>query len=346
MKKILAVGALTVLGLLSCSRQPENPFFTKWKTPFATPPYEQIKTEHFLPAFQEGLKQDSLEVAAIINNSAPPTFENSVVALTETGEMLSRVSAVFYNLLSARTSDTLEALAQQIAPLITKHGDDILMNVQLFERIKTVYEQKGKLQLTPEQVTLLEKWYRDFTRGGANLDEAGKARLRAINEELALLTLKFGQNVLKETNNYELVISDSADLSGLPSDVIATAAETAKERGKTGKWIFTTQKPSMIPFLQYADRRDLREKIFKAYINRGANNNEYDNKAVLAKIAALRVERANLLGYRTHADFVLEENMAKNPARVYQLLDQLWACLLYTSPSPRDGLLSRMPSSA
>jgi len=325
MKKILAVGALTILGLLFCSRQPDNPFFAKWKTPFATPPYEQIKTEHFLPAFQEGLKQDSLEIAAIINNSAPPTFENSVVALTETGEMLSRISAVFYNLLSARTSDTLEALAQQIAPLLSKHSDDILMNVQLFERIKTVYEQKDKLQLTAEQATLLEEWYRDFTRGGANLDEAGKARLRAINEELALLTLKFGQNVLKETNNYELVIGDSADLSGLPADVIATAAETAKERGKTGQWIFTTQKPSMIPFLQYADRRDLREKIFKAYINRGANNNEYDNKAVSAKIAALRVERANLLGYRTHADFVLEENMAKNPARVYQLLDQLWA---------------------
>lgn len=317
---ILATGIL----LWSCSKTTQNPFLSEWKTPFQTPPFDQIKEDHYMPAFEEGMKQHQREIEAIVTSEEAPSFENVVVALDNSGMLLSKVSNVFFNMTSANTNDSLQSIAKKLAPMLSKHQDDILLNEKLFQKIKAIYQQKEQLALDAEQKMLLEKYYKDFVRGGADLDEEQKAELRKINEELSVLSLQFGDNVLKEDNNFELVIEQEADLAGLPDNVKTAAAEAAKERGKEGKWVFTLHKPSLIPFLQYSELRDLREKMFKAYINRGDNNNEFDNKKILSKIAALRVKRANLLGYKTHADFVLEENMAKTPAAVYNLLNQLW----------------------
>jgi len=317
----LAIGIL----FLACTQSGQNPFFTEWKTPFGTPPFNKIKEEvHYLPAFEEGMAQQQQEIEAIVNNIDAATFENTIEAMEASGDLLTKVSNVFYNMTGANTSDTLQGIAKHVAPLLSKHIDDILLNEKLFQRVKTVYEQKEKLNLTTEQNTLLEKYYKDFVRGGANLNEDQKAELREINKELSLLSLKFGENILKENNAFEMVIEKEEDLAGLPEAVIAGAADAAKERGHEGKWVFTLHKPSLIPFIQYSEKRELREKIFKAYINRGDNNNELDNKNILTNIAAFRVKRANLLGYKTHADFVLEENMAKVPENVYDLLNKLW----------------------
>lgn len=328
MKKAIVLCLVAGLLLASCAKKPEeeagNPFFSEWETPDQVPPFDKIKEEHFLPAFEEGMKQQTAEVAAIVESTEAPTFANTIEALEASGDLLTKVSNVFYNLNSAHTNDEMQAIAKEVAPLLSKHEDDILLNPDLFKRIKAVYDTKEELELTPEQAKLLDRVYKDFVRGGANLDAEKQARLREINAELSTLTLKFGENVLKETNAFELVVETEEDLSGLPDSVVTTAAEAAKEKGYEGKWLFTLHKPSMIPFLQYSDRRALREKIFKAYIMRGDNNNEFDNKAILSKIAALRVERAKLLGYETHAAYVLEENMAKTPEAVYDFLHKLW----------------------
>lgn len=302
----------------------ENPFFSDFDTPFGTPPFDKIKEEHFLPAFKEGIERQKKEIAAITSNEEPPTFENTLEALEYSGEILTKVSNVFDNLDSAHTNETLQSIAKETAPMLSRLRDDINLNEDLFIRIKSVYETKDQLDLSQEQNMLLEKIYKDFVRGGANLDPEDKETFRKINQELALFSVQFGENVLKETNAFELVIENEEDLSGLPDDVTSAAAEAAKERGYLGKWVFTLHKPSMIPFLQFSKKRDLREKIFKAYINRGNNDNEYDNKAILSKMAALRVKRAQLLGYDTHAHFVLEQNMAKVPENVYDLLNRLW----------------------
>ena len=307
-----------------CSRTEKNPFFSEWHTPFQTPPFEKIKEAHYLPAFNEGIKQQQEEINTIVTNAESPTFRNTVEALEASGALLEKVSNVFYNLTSANTNDELQNIAKEVSPLLSQHRDDIRLNETLFQRVKEVYNQKDRLNLSSEQNRLLEKHYKDFVRGGANLDDEKKAKLREINKELSLLSLQFGDNVLKENNTFELIIENKEDLAGLPDAVIAGAAEAAKERGYGGKWVFTLHQPSMIPFLQYSERRNLREKIFKAYINRGNNDNNLDNKKILSKIATLRVEKAHLLGYKTHADFVLEENMAKNPEKVYAFLHALW----------------------
>ncbi|UCC40161.1 MAG: M3 family metallopeptidase [Candidatus Aminicenantes bacterium] len=330
MKKSLLL--LVVLGLLffSCSKKEDiskkvdNPFFNEFDTPFNVPPFDEINEEHYLPAFKEAMKQQQQEIAVIVDNSNPPTFENILEALEESGALLRKVSSVFGVLNSSMTNERMQEIAKEAAPLRSKHRDDIRLNEKLFQRIKAVYDQKDELDLTLEQNTLLEKYYKDFVRGGANLDEEKKTKLRGINQELSLLTLKFGENILKENNRFEMVIEEEEDLAGLPQAVISGAVEAAEERDHKSKWVFTLHKPSMIPFLQYSERRELREKIFKGYINRGNNNDELDNKAILSKIAALRVERANLLGYKSHADFILENNMAKKPENVYNLLYQLW----------------------
>jgi peptidyl-dipeptidase Dcp len=324
MKQVVLLFLLSVILLWSCSKPEQNPLFGEWKTPFQTPPFQKIKEQHYMPAFKEGMKLHQQEIEAIVNNPEPATFENTVVALDNSGELLTRISNVFYNMTSANTNDSLQSIAKRVAPLLSKHEDDIFLNEKLFQKIKTVYQQKDRLDLNIEQHKLLEKYYKDFVRGGAGLDEAAKTELRKINEELSVLSLQFGDNVLEEDNSFELVIEKQEDLAGLPENVRTAAAEAAKDRGKEGKWVFTLHKPSLIPFLQYSEKRDLREKTFKAYIMRGDNNNEFDNKKILSKIAALREERANLLGYKTHADFVLEENMAKTPDNVYNLLYQLW----------------------
>lgn len=302
----------------------DNPFFKEWTTPFQTPPFNDIKPEHYLPAFEEGIKLQMGIINKIINNNEEPTFENTLEELEKSSKFLDRVNAVFFNLNSANTNEELQKLARTITPLMTKHRDDIILNPKLFERVKKLYDKKDNLKLTTEQKTLLINYYKDFVRGGANLNDQNKERLRKINEELSMLSLKFGENLLKETNAIALLIENKEDLAGLPEDVIKAAAEMARAKGYDGKWAFTLQKPSFIPFLQYSERRDLREKVFKSYINRGNNNNEYDNKKIISRIISLRVQRANLLGYRSHADFVLEKNMAKNPENVYKFLNDLW----------------------
>ncbi len=330
MKKVLFLSLVFSFLFLACSEQTveitenENPFFAEFDTPHGVPPFDKIKEEHYVPAFKEGIKQEKAEIDAVAHDPETPTFENTIEVLEGTGDLLRRVSDTFDVLNDSMTNDTIQAIDEEMAPLRSKHSDDIMLNAKLFQRIKAVYDQKDNLDLSEEQAMLLEKYYKDFVRGGANLDEDKKARFREINEELSLLSIKFGQNVLKETNRFEMVIENKEDLAGLPEAVISAAAEAASERGYEGQWVFTIQKPSMVPFLQYSERRELREKIFKAYINKGNHNDELDNKANLAKMAALRAERANLLGYKTHAHYVLEDNMAKVPENVYGLLDQLW----------------------
>ncbi len=322
MKTLLVLFTFTAVAF--CFSQDENPFFKKWETPFQTPPFESIKESHYLPAFKQGMKQQQDEIEAIVNNTAAPDFMNTIEKLAASGSLLNKVSSVFYNQNSANTNDEIQKIAKEVAPLTSKHYDDINMNPKLFQRVKSVYENKKKFKLSTEQNKLLEEYYKDFVRGGANLNDEQKEKIRKINGELSLLTLKFGENLLKENNVFELVIDKEEDLTGLPDAVKTAAFETAKARKKEGKWIFTLQKPSFIPFLQYSPKRELREKIFKAYVNRGDNNDSLDNKEIISKIVKLRIEKAKLLGYKTHADFVLENSMASSPGNVYKLLNQLW----------------------
>ena len=305
-------------------RQNVNPFFTPYGTPYDAPPFDRIREEHFIPAYERAMEQQVKEIAAITGSSETPAFDNTIEALERSGSLLRRVDNVFSNLKSAHTNEELQEIAKTMAPKLSRHGDDILLNRELFDRIKAVYQNRSNLELDYESQKLLEETYRQFVRGGANLSAGEKEILRQINEELSLLSLRFNDNVLKADNRFELVIEDRADLAGLPENVLAAAAETAAERGHDGKWVFTLHKPSLIPFLQYSEKRALREKMLKGYITRGDHDDAVDNKKILRRMASLRVKRANLLGYRTHADFILEKNMAKTPDRVYQLLEQLW----------------------
>jgi peptidyl-dipeptidase Dcp len=315
---------LSILISQTGERKLENPFFKEWKTLFETPPFNEIKNEHFLPAIEEGIKLEKAEIDAIINNPEKPTFKNTIVAMEKAGVFLSRVNRVFGGLNSANTNDEIQKIARVTTPMLAKHRDDISLNEKLFNKIKQLYEQRDELGLNAEEMAVLKNYYTNLVRNGANLDEQGKEKLRNINQEMSMLGLKFSENALKETNAIGLLIDKKEDLDGLSEDIINSAFETAKAKGHEGKWAFTLQKPSFIPFLQYSTKRDLREKVFKAYINRGNNNNEYDNKKIISRMAALRVERANLLGYKTHADFVLERNMAKTPENVYKFLYDLW----------------------
>ena len=302
----------------------DNPFFSEFATPFGVPPFNLIKPEHYMPAFERGMAEQKKDVEAITSNAAPPTFANTVEALERSGGLLNTVAGVFNNLTSSNTNEELQKIDKELAPKLAQHGDDIAMDAALFARVKAVYDQKDRLALSTEEARLLDETYKDFVRGGAGLPPDKQARLRQVNEELSVLAVQFGENVLKENNAFELVIENEADLAGLSPAVTAGAADAAKERGKPGKWVFTLHKPSLIPFLQYSEKRELREKMFKAYIGRGANGNDLDNTALASKMAAFRFERAGLLGYKTHADYVLEKNMAKTPQAVYDFLGKLW----------------------
>jgi len=341
MKAILIAAAIlcTSTPVLSQQQSPDmNPFFTTYATPFETPPFNLIRLEHYMPAFQKGLEVQRQEIDAIVSNPKPPDFQNTIEAFERSGLLLDRVGGVFFGLQGANTNDEMQKIANDVAPMLSKHRDDINLNNKLFQRVKAVYAHRSKLGLNAEQAKLLDDLYKRFVRGGANLPAAKKEQFRKINEELSLLGLKFDENVLKETNGFKLVIEKSADLDGLPQGVIDGAAEAARKAGLEGKWMFTVHKPSMIPFLQYAKNRSLREKLFKGYIMRGDNNNEYDNKAVIARVASLRVERAHLLGYKTHAEFVEEKNMSKTPAAVYELLNKLWKPALKNAVRERDEM--------
>lgn len=323
---------------VSCMSQDQNLLLSEFNTPFGAPPFDQIHTDHYLPAFEEGIEQERAEIQSITENPETPTFENTIEALEQTGALLTRVSNVFFNLTSAHTNSELQRISKEVAPLLARHRDDILLNEKLFARIKAVYEQHNRSGLSDEQKTLLDRYYKDFIRGGANLNEESKAEIRRINEELSVLSIQFDDNVLEENNRFELVLSNESELTGLPENVKAAAALTASERGHEGKWVFTLHKPSLIPFLQYADRRDLRETIFKAYIERGNRGDDLDNNKLVSRTAALRARKAKILGYPTHAHFVLEKNMARNPERVYDLLNQLWSPALKRAVSERAEL--------
>ncbi len=305
-----------------------NPFFTEYNTPFEAPPFEAIKAEHYMPAFEEAMKQQKAKVAAIYKVRSVPTFQNTIVALEESGKLLEKVVTVFFNLTSANTNTELEKISSEIAPKLSQHNDDIFLNDELFKRVKQVHDNVSKEKLTPEEARLLDKTYKAFVRSGASLDEKSKEQLRKINQELSSLTVKFGQNLLKEVNAYELVIDNKQDLAGLPEGLISNAAKTAKESNLEGKWKFTLHNPSVMPFLEYADNRKLRAQIYKAYTHKGDNNNEFDNNENVAKMVALRAERSKLLGYASYADFSLQETMAKTPISVFDLLNNLWSAAL------------------
>ena len=316
----------------------DNPFLAPYATPWEVPPFDKIHNEHYMPAFEKGIADQKVEVTGIRDAAAAATFENTIEALEGSGQLLTRVSDVFFNINDAETNDEMQQVAKDIAPKLSALNDDIYLDPRLFARVKAVYDQRKKLKLNPEQMRLLEETYKQFVRGGANLKESDKKEFRDINERLSVLSLKFGENILAEENGYDLVFDNQADLKGLPQGVIDAAAETAKEKGKEGKWVFTLHKPSLIPFLTYADNRALREKIYTAYCMRGNNNNEIDNKEILRETATLRARRANLLGYKTHADYVLDDNMAKTPKHVYDLLDELWKPALARSKGERDEM--------
>jgi len=310
-----------------------NPFFSPYTTPLNTPPFNLIKNEHFLPAIKEGIRQHQAEIDAIVNNPAAPAFANTLGAFDATGQLLSEVNAVFGALQGADTTPAIQALAKEIAPLAAAHSDNIRLNEKLFARVKAVYDQRAKLKLTPEEQFMLENTYRDFVRGGALLNEKQKAQLRDLNQQLAMLSLKFGDNLLAETNDFKLVLENRDDLAGLPPSVLAMAEETAKQVKMPGKWVFTVQVPSMMPFLQYSTRRDLREKIYRGYIMRGDRGNERDNKDVVRQIINLRVDKAKLLGYASHAAFIEETNMSKTPKAVDDFLMRLWTPALARAKS-------------
>lgn len=330
MKNALCTASIVALiTLFGCNTQTkenmptENPFFTEYTTPFQVPPFESIKAEHYMPAFKEGMKEQKSNVEKIISNTEKPTFENTIVALENSKTILNKVSSVFYNLSSAKTDSAMQAINKELAPIMAGHSDDINLNEKLFAKVKSVYENKSTLSLSTQQNTLLENTYRNFVRGGANLEGEKKEAFRKVNEELSLLYEKFKGKLLNENNSFKLFIENEADLKGLTETSIAAAAEAATNDGQEGKWLFTVSKPSLLPFLENAENRELREKLYKGYINQGDNNNENDTKEVLQQIANARIKRANLLGFDTHADYVLDKNMAKEPAKVYELLDKL-----------------------
>ena len=301
-----------------------NPFLGKYTTPYGIPPFEQIKVEHYKPAFIKGMEEHKKEIDAIVNNKKPATFENTIAALDRCGELLNKVASVFYGQNSACTSDEMQAVSREISPLLSQHSDDITMNAALFKRVKYVYDHQSEEKLDKEQKKLLEETYKSFVRSGANLSADKQEQLRKLNQEISMLQLTFGQNMLAETNAFQLVIDNKDDLAGLPQNLIASSAEVAKERGLDGKWVFTLHNPSVMPFLQYSDRRELRERMYKGYISRGCQGGKNDSREVVKKLVKARLEKARLMGYEDYASMALDNRMAKTPEAVYELLDQVW----------------------
>ncbi|WP_437919293.1 M3 family metallopeptidase [Sphingobacterium sp. LRF_L2] len=328
-KKLLPFCLVIAAVVVGCQDQDktqnsDNPLLAVYDSPFQVPPFDKIKSEHFRPAFKVALEQHNLEIDSIVNNTEEPTFQNTIVALENAGTLLNNIETIFSNLNSANTNDSIQAIDTDLAPVLSAHTDEIALNEKLFARVKSVYDSRNTLSLDAEDTKLLEETYKGFVRSGANLSADKKEQLKKINAELSVLTTTFGQNLLAETNAFELVIDNEGDLAGLPEGLRSAAADAAKAKGKEGKWVFTLQNPSVMPFLQYADNRSLRKKIWDAYQKKGNNDNDYDNKKNVVKIANLRLEKAKLLGYPSHAAYVLEESMAQNPANVYALLNKIW----------------------
>ena len=315
--------------LCGCAQKADeaaNPFLSEFQTPYGTPDFNRIKTEHYEPAFLAGIDRQNEEIKAIVENPEEPTFENTIVALDNSGEVLDHVSGVFFALTEADTNDRLMELESKFAPMLSEHSDNIFLNQDLYKRVAAVHEMEaeGKIRLTSEQHFLLDKYYKGFVRSGAALDAEKQARLREINKELSTLTIEFGNHVLADNNAYMLVVDDKNDLAGLPETVIEGAAHEAKAHGKEGKWVFTLQESSRLPLLQYAQNRDLRKDIYLAYTNMGNHDDANDNKALLKRILTLRLEKAKLMGYGNYAEYKLAEEMAKTPENALDLLYGLW----------------------
>ncbi len=344
MRKVLFALLLVATAFAASAQAPAtpaegaNPFLTEWTTPFGVPPFHEIRDEHFLPAFEGAIAEQRREVEAIAANPEPPTFANTVEALERSGALLDKVGAVFSNLNSAETNDRLQAIAREIAPKTSALRDDINLDPRLFSRVSAVWRQRADLGLDPEQLRLVEETYRRFIRGGAGLDAGAQARLREVNSELATLGLRFGENLLEATNAYRLVIDREADLAGLPEGAVAAAAEAAAKAGLEGRWLFTLHGPSLWPFLENADNRELRRQMLTAYVTRCDRGTELDTTGILLRQAELRAEKARLLGYPTWAHFVLSDNMAKVPSGVYGLLDRLWWPALEVAKGEAEAL--------
>ena len=330
--------------ILCACEQHTNPLLTSSELPYGAPPFSQIKSSDYLPAFEEGFKQHKKEIDAIASNPEEPTFANTIDALEKSGQLLARVEGIFYNINETDADDVMKETEKKITPIATDHSAYITMNEQLFARIKALYDKKDSLQLTREQEMVLDKYYRRFVRGGALLNSEQKKRLIEIDKQLSLATIQFGDNSLAETNAFTLLINNEADLAGLPEDIKSAASERAQAAGKKG-WLFTLQKPSWEPFLKYADNRELRKKMYLAYIHRGDNNNNNDNKELIKKILELRLEKAQLFGYDNFDAYQLDDKMAKTPQAAYDMLMQIWKPAIAKAQEERDDLQKMMNES-
>jgi peptidyl-dipeptidase Dcp len=342
--RIFLVSALVLIAACTATEPPAmvNPILAEWDTPHGVPPFDQIQEEHYLPAFHQAMAEQIAEIDAIVANEEPATFANTIEAFERTGKSLTKASNAFFPVESAHSNDAIREIASTIAPELSAHGDSIRLNEGLYARVRVVFDQRDELDLTPEQLRLLEETNKLFVRGGIALEAEAKTRLVEINGELAELGQQFGQNLLAETNAFELHVTDEADLGTLPESLRALAAEEAVRRGHDSGWSFTLQRPSINPFLQYSLNRNMRRQLYEGYALRGDNDNEHDNKAILSRMAALRAERAALMGYETHAAYVLEDNMAETPERVYAFLDQIWAPTVGAMQAERDALQAMM----
>lgn len=339
---IIFLTAFIATTVLSCRSKNEidssNPFFTEFDTPFNVPPFEKILPKHYMPAFKKGINDSRKELEAIVKNRKEPTFGNTVEPLDKMRDILNRVSSVFFSQAVANTNDSLQKIEVEISPKLSAFEDEVRLNPDLFKRIKTVYEKQDQFNLTAEQKFLLENLYKGFIRDGANLNKQDQDTLRKLNQKLSVLTVKFSQNLLSETNTYKLFITKREDLNGLPESVVSAAADEAKLCGFEGKWAFTTKPPSIFPFLTYARNREKREELFNAYISRCNNGNESDNNLILSDIVSLRARRAKIIGYKNHSSIILEPRMAKTPENVITLLESLWGKAIPVAGKDREEM--------
>ncbi len=326
---------LVACGTTEKPQEEVNPLLLEFNTPFGVPPFEQISAEHYLPAYKAALAEHMEDINAIINNSEPADFENTIVAYDRAGKLLSRISPVFGGLRGAHSNPELQEVAREITPILTGHFNEVRFNQALFERIKSVYEQRNDLGLDREKMNLVDKIYNDFARNGAALPEEAREELKAINQEISMVSLQLGENLLAENSNFKLVLENEEELVGLPEGVIAAAADEAKKAGMEGKWVFTLAKPSWTPFLQFSERRDLREKLYRGYFMRGDNDNEHDNKAPFIELMKLRRKMANMLGYDNYAEYFIADQMAETPQNVYDFLYQIWEPSLKVAKAER-----------
>ena len=315
-----------------------NPFLVPFNTPYEVPPFDIIQERHFIPAIKAGMKEQKKEIKTIINNTSTADFENTILPLEHSGQIIRRTAAVLYNLSYANTSAALQHIMQQLAPYLSAHSDHIFMNASLFKRVKYIWDNQKSLSLKGEKFKLLELYYKTFVRNGANLKSNEKKQVAEINQRLSLLSLQFGKNILDTINEYKLLVTNKADLAGLTEDTIAAAADSSSNAGHPGNWIFTLQNASVMPFLQYSDQRSLRQTIWEAYTNKGNIGDDFDNNNIVSEIVKLRAEKANILGYSSHAHYVLEEQMAKSPDKVLELLDKLWAPAIKVAKAEADEL--------